>query len=116
MTILSLDYLEKMFTFLFSTVGLRTALANCRKEPPVAQIGASSPSCELEGLSSLITPSLLDPDDRTVGILDMLCLRSRANSSFQPIRNAIREGINEIIFNLIIFAQVNSTLSISPVE
>lgn len=70
-------------TFLFSTVGLKRALPNCKKEPSMARIVGSGPLLGPEVLPPSKMPGWSEPDARTVGILEMLCLRRRANSSYQ---------------------------------
>jgi len=74
-------------TFLVNIVGLGTKLPNCKNEPSKEQDGGVGPSKES---SSSRIPLCGDPVGLTVGNLDMLCLRRRANSSYGFERQMIR--------------------------
>ncbi len=74
-------------TFLVNIVGLGTKLPNCKNEPSKEQDGGVGSSKES---SSSRIPSCGDPAGLTVGNLDMLCLRRRANSSYAFERQMIR--------------------------
>ncbi len=74
-------------TFLVNIVGLGTKLPNCKNEPSKEQDGGVGPSNES---SSSRIPSCGDPVGLTVGNLDMLCRRRRANSSYGFERQMIR--------------------------
>jgi hypothetical protein len=74
-------------TFLVNILGLGTKLPNCKNEPSKEQDCGVGPSKES---SSSRIPSCGDPAGLTVGNLEMLCLRRRANSSYAFERQMIR--------------------------